>query len=118
MNMNPGGIQSQAGAQVRMSHEGTARTWADEHEGIIRSMEQFERYTWPKLEDISYARIEEANRIVPDDMAIIGQYGKSSRLSGNSWGSSTSAWRSTNTELVARLFHLLAPSTTACSRHG
>lgn len=75
INMNPGNIASPGGAQVRMSDEGHERRWAHEHDGAIQTLEEFERYIWAKPEDVSYARLEEANRILPDDMMIIGQYG-------------------------------------------
>jgi uroporphyrinogen decarboxylase len=76
IDMNPAKIFPAGGAQTfQTSEEGPVRRWADEHAGIITTLEEFERYVWPRIEDISYARIEEANRILPDDMAIIGQYG-------------------------------------------
>ena len=55
--------------------EGSDRAWSAEHGGIITSMEEFERYNWPKKENINYSRFEEATKLIPDDMGIVGQYG-------------------------------------------
>ncbi|MEA1987560.1 MAG: uroporphyrinogen decarboxylase family protein [Candidatus Marinimicrobia bacterium] len=51
------------------------RAWSAEHSGIITSMKDFENYKWPKKENIDYSRFEKANKLLPDDMGIVGQYG-------------------------------------------
>jgi uroporphyrinogen decarboxylase len=51
------------------------RAWSAEHIGIISSWEDFEKYPWPRVEDIDYSRFERARKILPDSMGIIGQYG-------------------------------------------
>jgi uroporphyrinogen decarboxylase len=56
-------------------NDGSDRAWSAEHSGVITSMEEFEKYKWPKKEDIDYSRFEEANKLMPDDMGIVGQYG-------------------------------------------
>lgn len=58
-------------------HKNTSpdRAWSAEHVGIISSWEDFEKYPWPKIEDIDYSRFELARKILPDNMGIIGQYG-------------------------------------------
>lgn len=52
---------------------GTAkqRSWADEHHGSIMSWEDFERYPWPKIEDVDFFPFEYINRILPDGMGLI-----------------------------------------------
>jgi uroporphyrinogen decarboxylase len=76
INMNPGNVMPKGGAHIVSLGEAVGqRRWADEHDGVIATMEDFERYVWPKADDVSYARLEEANRTLPDDMGIIGQYG-------------------------------------------
>ncbi len=60
INMNPGGILPAGGARVAATEEGGMRRWADEHDGIFRSLDDVERYVWPKPQDVSYARLEEA----------------------------------------------------------
>lgn len=51
------------------------RAWASEHEGVIANWEDFEKYPWPRLQDIDYSTYERAIAALPDDMGIIGQYG-------------------------------------------
>lgn len=76
IDMNPGKIFPSGGSQqLRVTEEGGQRRWADEHEGIFKTFEDFEKYVWPKPEDVDYSRLEEANRTLPDEMGLIGQYG-------------------------------------------
>ncbi len=51
------------------------RAWANEGEGIITDRESFEKYLWPEKNQISYENLEIAQKLIPDDMGIIGQYG-------------------------------------------
>ncbi len=46
------------------------RSWTDEHEGPIASWEDFERYPWPKPEEIRADTLEWLSKHVPDDMCI------------------------------------------------
>jgi len=55
--------------------ETTDRAWSPEHKGMITSWAEFEKYPWPKIEDIDYSHFEQARRVLPDTMGIIGQYG-------------------------------------------
>jgi uroporphyrinogen decarboxylase len=73
-------ISFEVGEQkVEDSGEGYAnapdRAWAPEHGGVISSWEDFEKYPWPRVEDIDYSRFEEARGALPDGMGVIGQYG-------------------------------------------
>lgn len=51
------------------------REWAQEKKGVITNWGEFEKYPWPKKEDIDYSRFELAAKNLPDGMGIIGQYG-------------------------------------------
>jgi len=51
------------------------RAWSPEHQGIISSWQSFESYRWPAKSDIDYHLFEEAKRLLPEGMGIIGQYG-------------------------------------------
>lgn len=51
------------------------RKWATEGEGIVRTWAEFEAYDWPRRQDVSYRAFEEAARLLPDGMKVIGQYG-------------------------------------------
>jgi uroporphyrinogen decarboxylase len=76
IDMNPSKILPAGGAQTTALTTGDGtRRWADEHSGVINSMEDFERYVWPKPEEITYTRFEDAERLLPPEMGVIGQYG-------------------------------------------
>jgi uroporphyrinogen decarboxylase len=76
IDMNPAGIFPTGGAKiVDLPSQAGQRRWADEHHGVIGSIEDFDRYTWPKKEDVSYARLEDAASAATDGMGVIGQYG-------------------------------------------
>ncbi|HNT35214.1 MAG TPA: uroporphyrinogen decarboxylase family protein, partial [bacterium] len=44
-------------------------------QGIITTWEDFERYQWPKPEDVNYRSFEAISSVLPDEMKVIGQYG-------------------------------------------
>lgn len=76
IDMNPAKIMPASGPQVFELEEGAGqRRWADEHTGVITKWQEFERYVWPRPKDVSYARFEEACRLLPENMGVIGQYG-------------------------------------------
>jgi len=52
-----------------------ARSWAPEGTGFITSMQEFESYQWPKLNEIDYSVFDRVQPLLPDGMKIIGQYG-------------------------------------------
>jgi len=47
------------------------RNWMDEKVGLITSWEDFERYPWPRPEDIDYFPLEYAAKHLPEGMAIL-----------------------------------------------
>ena len=51
------------------------RSWSSEHDGVVTDWESFEKYHWVEPRDLNYKRLEEAGKLIPDDMGIIGQYG-------------------------------------------
>jgi len=51
------------------------RVWAPEGEGIITSWEDFEKFPFPKPEEVDYSVFEEANKYLPDGMKIVAQQG-------------------------------------------
>jgi len=62
------------------------RFWQDETTGPIQSWADFERYPWPKPEEINYAALEYLNVIAPEGMkitsALFGIFENSSWLMG------------------------------------
>ena len=49
----------------------TERAWADEHQGSIRTWEDFELYPWPTLEGMDFFRFEYLNSHLPEGMGLI-----------------------------------------------
>ena len=63
------------------------RSWDDENTGIIMTWEDFEKYPWPKPEEIDYSMIEYVGKHLPDGMQMIylgpgGQFENISWLMG------------------------------------
>ncbi len=50
---------------------GKDRAWADEHQGMIRTWEDFERYPWPRLEAVDFFPYEYINNHLPEGMGLI-----------------------------------------------
>lgn len=48
------------------------RQYVDENRGPITTWEEFEKYPWPRPEQLSTASLEWLNKNLPDDMCIIG----------------------------------------------
>jgi len=49
------------------------RSWVDENRGIINSWEDFDRYPWPRPEDVDYSDLEYVGSHLPDGMKLIFQ---------------------------------------------
>jgi uroporphyrinogen decarboxylase len=47
------------------------RAWAEEHSGSIRNWEDFERYPWPKIEEMDFFPFEYINTHLPDGMGLL-----------------------------------------------
>lgn len=47
------------------------RSWADMHEGMIRTWQDFERYPWPRVEDYDFFHYEYINSHLPDGMGLM-----------------------------------------------
>jgi len=47
------------------------RSWADQHHGMIRTWEDFERYPWPKVEEYDFFLFEYISRHLPDGLGFI-----------------------------------------------
>ncbi|HDL18894.1 MAG TPA: nucleoside 2-deoxyribosyltransferase [Bacteroidetes bacterium] len=76
IDMNPGKFQPKDGKRhTEATDEDRERNWFSEGKGIITNMEEFEKYRWPKPDDVDYRPIEEYAAAIPDSMKLIGQYG-------------------------------------------
>jgi uroporphyrinogen decarboxylase len=47
------------------------RAWAEEHAGSIQTWEDFERYRWPKVEEMDFFPLEYVNAHLPDGMGLL-----------------------------------------------
>ena len=76
IDMNPGAAVPQEG---RRHSEATdldrARNWGTESKGVITSWEEFERFQWAEVTDAAFRWFDEAEKIMPTEMRVIGQYG-------------------------------------------
>ena len=51
------------------------RAWSDQHQGVIASWEDFERYPWPKVEEFDFFPFEYIDAHLPDGMGMITCHG-------------------------------------------
>ena len=76
INMNPGAAMPQGGQRrSEATALDRARNWGTESKGIITSWEEFERFQWAEVNDASFRWFDEAEKIMPPEMRVIGQYG-------------------------------------------
>lgn len=47
------------------------RIWVDLHQGAIMSWDDFEKYSWPKIEDMDFFKFEYINQRLPEGMGFI-----------------------------------------------
>jgi uroporphyrinogen decarboxylase len=62
------------------------RRWANEHEGAIRSLSDFEAYPWPAPADIGFSAAEAARDQLPEGMGMMGFSGGVLEWSSNLLG--------------------------------
>jgi len=62
------------------------RHWADEHEGVIKSLAECEAYPWPALSAIDFGAAEAASGVLPDGMGLVGFSGGVLEWSSNLLG--------------------------------
>lgn len=51
------------------------RAWANEHQGLISSWDDFEQYPWPKIEDVDFFPYEFINSNLPEGMGLFSSHG-------------------------------------------
>ena len=49
------------------------RDWVNAHSAIVASRADFERFRWPRPQDVDYRDIETAVRVAPDGLGIVGR---------------------------------------------
>ncbi len=76
INMNPDNVRPKEGDRISEdTADTTTREWHASGQGIITTIEEFEKFRWPKLSEVDYSDFEIAQHNLPDGMKIIGQYG-------------------------------------------
>jgi len=76
IDMNPAKIRPKEGERISESTANiNERSWHASGKGIITSMEEFEKFRWPGLDEVDYSDFEQVQKLLPDNMKIIGQYG-------------------------------------------
>jgi len=75
IKVQPGITIDTARSVAKNANVAADRSWSSEHDGVVTDWESFETYDWVKKESLDYSRLEEAGKLIPDDMGIIGQYG-------------------------------------------
>lgn len=93
------------------------REWHQEQEGIITSLDDFERHPWPKPSDNDYSRLEEAARLIPDEMKIVATTGGFFLYVWSLMGYAQFCYALVdNEELIARMFHKIGTLVTATAK--
>lgn len=107
IDMNPDKIQPKEGERISQSTENVnERSWHASGQGIITTMEEFERFRWPKMEEVDYSDFESAQKLLPENMKIIGQYGDIFTWTWDFMGFETFSFALIdNPELVEALFN-------------
>jgi uroporphyrinogen decarboxylase len=72
---DPGLTRLQLAAPDTVPGSTKPRLWVDEHQGVIRNWEDFERYPWPNAERMDFFRFEYLNEHLPEGMGLISAHG-------------------------------------------
>ncbi len=58
-----------------VENQSVKRNWSSEGTGLIQSESDFENFSFPKKEEISYKNFDEAIKLLPANFGIVGQFG-------------------------------------------
>jgi len=106
IDMNPDHLQPHEGKRVSEATDTTnEREWHASGAGIITTMEEFEKFRFPKPEEVDYSPFEEVQQFLPDGMKVICQYGDIFTWTWDFMGFETFSFALIdNPELIRRLF--------------
>ena len=92
---------------LSFNEDGTlSRKWATEGKGVISSIEEFEKYKFPKASDFDYSKFEQIKPLLPEGMGVIGQYGDIFTMTWEMMGfEEFSMALFTNPELIQKLMN-------------
>ena len=107
LDMNPDKIQPKEGERVSASGENiNERSWHASGQGIITTLSDFEKFRFPAPEEVDYSDYEKVQKLLPDNMKIVGQYGDIFTWTWDFMGFETFSFALIdNPELVELLFH-------------
>jgi uroporphyrinogen decarboxylase len=54
---------------------GSEREWAEEGQGIIRTLDDFDRFPWPAVDDFDLSAFTEVDAYLPPDMKVVAEIG-------------------------------------------
>lgn len=94
---------------ISYNDDGTVfRKWASEGQGVVTSLEDFEKYVFPNENDFDYDAFEKVKMHLPDGMGVVGQYGDIFTMTWEMMGFETfSLALFENPELIELLNHRL-----------
>jgi methanogenic corrinoid protein MtbC1 len=100
-----GTIGAQSGKTKTDEGEEKDRNWANEHEGMITTWEQFEKFQWPSVDDLNFSKWETFGKILPPGVKAVAILGRIYTQAWMMMGADT-FYRSleSNEELVAAMF--------------
>jgi len=109
IDMNPAGLTPVGGFRhSEASGQDKARKWGSEGKGIISDWQAYEQFVFPEVRDEQFQIFEEAQRKLPVEMRVIGQYGDIFTFTWEFMGFETFAFALVeNPELVAAIFQRL-----------
>ncbi|UCH20006.1 MAG: cobalamin-dependent protein [Deltaproteobacteria bacterium] len=72
----PEGMTTKGDAVHTEYGDKVSREWAQEHEGVVTSLEQFEKYPWPSVDDFDLSKWDFFDKNLPKGMKAIHLLGK------------------------------------------
>jgi len=70
LHLFPGGWTVKAGRYSAYDAGEVERSWMQERTGVIAARDDFERYPWPRPEDVQYHHLAQAAKLLPPGMGL------------------------------------------------
>ncbi|MBU1098218.1 MAG: nucleoside 2-deoxyribosyltransferase [Bacteroidetes bacterium] len=74
VDFNPGNIGKSLSSEEKVDSVSNFN-WAHEGDGIITSLNDYEKYIFPSAADFNYWKFDSINKYLPEGMGVVGQYG-------------------------------------------
>jgi len=69
-------LGAKSGTTKTAEGQETTRDWANEHEGIVTTWEQFEKFHWPSVDEFDFSKWETFGKILPSGMKAVAILGR------------------------------------------